>query len=1159
MTEYTQLEQGIRALEAQRSTLGDAVVDAMIAAARERLATLGSGALGNGGPIGTPPVVAARSAGIRGERRLVTVVIADVKGSTQLLEHLGTEAWVKLMNRLFAILEAEINRFGGAVDQFRGDGLVAFFGAMETHEDDPVRAVLATLAMQEALKPLAAELRARESIELRLRIGVNTGEVIVGSVGQPQAHREDSAMGEAITIAARMEQSAEPGTVLVSENTYRLTWAQFKWRPLGTLAAKGVRHPIAVYRPLAAKATAEKIRGIPGLEAPLVGRKTELAALQQAVARLHSGEGGLVTIVGEAGLGKSRLVAELRRSVAGRHVAVQWVEGRCPSYGTSIAYLLWVDVLRGLLDVTVDAPSQAIREALRARVQALAEVKSRYPERQPTLYPYLSQLLGLPLDAKMAAKISAVEGEELKRGTFRAIESLIESTARQHPLVIVCEDLHWADPTSLELLERLLKMTSRVPLLFICVLRPETAHGGALVKQLAARRGGRQHTDLWLTPLSTQESETLLYHLLRMDELPSQLKARILNHAEGNPFYIEELIRSLLDDGVIVWDKDRGRCETVCDTAEIAIPNTLYGVLMARIDRLPEDAKRVLQLASVVGRAFPRRVLDAVNRRRYNLESVLLTLEREELVYEQKPGPDPEYVFRHHLIQEAAYNSLLKQERAILHQWVAEFLESMRTELRDAYVGVFAHHWERADRPDRAVTYLLRAGERAAAQFANVEAAEYFSRALALTPGYSLERYTLLLARERIYDLMGARAAQGRDLDALEMLAQALNDPQREAEIALHRAHYAENARDYPAAIVAAQKAIRLARVTRDVHSEAAGYLAWGRALFYQGDYREARRQLQQALDCSEDFPQVQADSLRSLGMIAEDQNEARDYFRQALHIHRKIGDQRGEWATLYNLSVLFLEQENCTQAMNYGERALRICRRIGDRQGERISLDNLGYVALCQADYERARTYYEQTLRLCQKINDCHSEAHTLVHLSALFHLFDEHDSARMHAEAALHQAQVAEDHQVEGDALTFLGHALWGLGQRDAATEAYRQAHALLSELGEAHLALDPLSGLARSALEAGDTAQALRDVERILRELDAIPFDGSEEFLRIHLICWQVLRTLRDRRARDVIAAAHRALRHRAAKINDPEVRRVFLEDIRLHREILRAYEG
>ena len=305
----------------------------------------------------------------------------------------------------------------------------AFFGATETHEDDPVRAVLATLAMQEALKPLAAELRARESVELSLRIGVSTGEVIVG---KPQAHREDTAMGEAITIAARLEQAAEPGTVLASENTYRLTWTQFKWRSLGTLAAKGVRRPIAVYRPLAAKATAEKIRGIPGLEAPLVGRQTELAALQQAIARLQTGEGGLITIVGEAGLGKSRRVTELRRSAAGRRADMQWVEGRCPSYGTAIAYLLWVDVLRGLLDVTVDAPPQAIREALRARVQALAEVKSRYPERQPTIYPYLSQLLGLPLERKWLPNYQPWRART--RAAHSSHESSHQSTAWQHPL-----------------------------------------------------------------------------------------------------------------------------------------------------------------------------------------------------------------------------------------------------------------------------------------------------------------------------------------------------------------------------------------------------------------------------------------------------------------------------------------------------------------------------------------------------------------------------------------------------------------------------------------------------------------------------------------------------------------------------------------------------
>jgi len=1133
-------------LEAQRGALGDAVVDAMIAAAREKLRALGS------------------TTAIQSERRLATIIIADVKNSTVLLEHFGTEAWVKLMNRIFQILEVEINRFGGAVDQFRGDGLVAFFGAATTHEDDPVRAVLAALAMQEAIKPLAAELRERQGVELSLRIGVNTGEVIVGSVGKQQAHHEDTAMGEGITVAARMEQAAEPGTVLVSENTYRLTQAQFTWRPLGALAVKGVRRPIAVYRPLTVKATAEKIRGIPGLEAPMVGRQTELAALQQAVARLQAGEGGLVTIVGEAGLGKTRLVMELRKALAAQQNSVQWVEGRCPSFGVSIAYWLWLDIVRGLLGVTVESPPSAVREALRERVQALANIPCRYPERRQMIYPYIGQLLSLPLDAKTTAKIGELKGEELKRGTFRAIESLIEGTARQHPLIIVCEDLHWADPTSLELLERLLGMTrygiaDRAPLLFICVLRPETANGGQLLKKLAERRGGRQHTDVWLVPLSTNESEMLLHHLLRTDGLPQQLRARILNHAEGNPFYIEELIRSLLDDGVIVWDNATGRCKTACDAAEIAIPNTLYGVLMARIDHLPEEAKRVLQLAAVVGRVFPRRVLDVVNRQRYNLNKALLTLQREALIDEQKPGAEPEYAFKHHLIQEAAYNSLLKQERAILHQWVAESLETLDAEQRDRYVGLFAHHWERADNPERAVGYLLRAGEKAAAQFANLEAVDYFSRALAMTPGYSLERCNLLLARERVYDLLGQRDEQAQDLDALEALTEVFCDPQREAEVALRRAHYAENTRDYPAAIAAAQQAIRLARTTRDVHGEAAGYLAWGRALFYQGDYREARRQLQQALDRSEAFPQVQADTLRSLGIAADDQNEARDYFRQALHIHRKIGDRRGEWATLYNLSALFLEQENCAQALKYGERALSICRKIGDRQGERMALGNLGYIALCLADYAGARAYYEQTLRLCQKINDCHSEGHTLVHLSGLAFLFDQHDIARAHAETALRFAQEIGDQQLEGDALTCLGHALWGLGQRDKATEAYRQAHTLLTELAEAQLALDPLAGLARSALEQGDSTQALRNVEHILRDLDSLLSDGSEEFLRIHLWCWQVLRALHDRRARSVIAAAHRALRHRAAKISDAEMQRVYLEDIRVHREIVQAYEG
>ncbi len=719
MAEREQLEQAIVALEAQRPILGDAVVEAGLTPMREKLAALAE--------TGAP------TSELQGERRLATVILADVKGSTNLAERIGTEDWVEVMNRVFQILGSEIYRFGGEVDQFRGDGLVAFFGATTAHEDDPERAVLSALAMQEAIKTHAAELAEREGIELLLRVGVNTGEVITASIGDSRQHSEETAMGRAIALAARMESAAEPGTVLVSENTYRLVQPLFEWRPLGKIIVKGVSQPVTVYRPLAARVVSGKPRGIAGLTSPLVGRRAEFRALQEAANSLRAGVGGIVTVVGEAGIGKSRLVAELcRRELGAEGEALQWVEGRCLSYGTTIAYLLWLDVLRGLLWVTVEDSPVAVRNVLEERVRALC------PERFDDVYPYLSRLLSLPLEVEEEAMLRGLGAEGLKVGTFRAVGTLVECTAQQQPLVVVCEDLHWADPTSLELLEQLLALTDHAPLLPVCVFRPETEHGCWRIKETAARRYRHRHTDLRLDPLSAAESETLVGNLLRVEDLPQEFRGRILSHAEGNPFYVEEIIRSLMDSGVIAHDEATGRWRAMRDVTDITIPDTLHGVLMARIDRLRSEAKRVLQLASVIGRVFFYRVLAAIAREKRELDAHLLTLQREQMIRERARMPELEYIFKHQLTQEAAYNGLLRKDRRIYHRQVAEALERLYPERIEEQVGLLAHHWERAKEPEKAIGYLLRAGNQAHLAYANEEALAYFHRALALLDGSQL-------------------------------------------------------------------------------------------------------------------------------------------------------------------------------------------------------------------------------------------------------------------------------------------------------------------------------------------------------------------------------------------------------------------------------------
>jgi ABC-type oligopeptide transport system substrate-binding subunit/class 3 adenylate cyclase len=667
------------------------------------------------------------------ERRMVTILFSDVKGSTAMAEDLDPEDVMEIMDGAFDVLIEPVYRYEGTVARLMGDAILAFFGAPIAHEDDPERACRAALEIIEGAQRYAARLEEERGIHgFNVRVGINTGLVVVGEVGS-DLRVEYTAMGDAINLAARMESAAEPGTILITEDTHKLIAPLFETEALGPIQVKGKTELISVYRVLAPKAVSRKVRGVAGLESPLVGREAELGALREAMERLQAGVGGIVTLVGEAGIGKSRLVAEARKRTLAKvpepsqgWSSVQWVEGRCLSYGTSIAYLLWLDVLRGLLEVTTEDSPADVRDVLQERVQILC------PERLKDVYPYLGRLVSLPLEEEDEATLRDLEGETLKAGTFRAVETLVEGMTQQHSLVVVCEDLHWADPTSMELLEQLLALTDRVPLLFICVFRPEKEHSSWRLRETATQLHRHRHTDLWLDPLTAAESETLVGNLLHVEGLPQSLKERILSHAEGNPFYVEEIIRSLMDSGAIVRDEAIGCWQATQDMADIAIPDTLHGVLMARIDRLQEETKRILQLAAVIGRIFLYRVLAAIAEEEKELDGHLLTLQREEMIRERARLPELEYIFKHHLTQEAAYNGLLKKERRAYHRQVAEALEQLFPERVEEQVGLLAHHWERAEEPEKAIEYLSRAGDQARLAYAHQEAIDYYERALAL-------------------------------------------------------------------------------------------------------------------------------------------------------------------------------------------------------------------------------------------------------------------------------------------------------------------------------------------------------------------------------------------------------------------------------------------
>jgi len=950
-------------------------------------------------------------AALAGEHRWVTVLHCELTRVGALLDEIGPETWAKAMAHTLHIVEEEIRRYGGEVLERRSEGAVALFGVPTAHEDDAERAVLAALGMQERIESAPG-----------LQVGVDSGEVFVAVAGE---HRQ--VVGHALALAQRTSATAAPGTVALGENAYRLVQQLFHWDDTtGTIQG--------VHRPLRRKVEVGKARGVPGLYAPLVGRDEELGALQGAVDRLHAGIGGIVTVVGEAGIGKSRLVAEIRKHNLAKVSEplqgwdVSWVEGRCQSYGGSIAYSLWLDMLRSVLGVPRDAAPTVVRDTLRARVQALC------PHDLDAVYPYLCRLLSLPLEQRYES-IRDLQGESLQAEVFWSVQTLVASAARQRPVAMVCEDLHWADATSLALLERILALTDRSALLVICILRPEVAHGCWQLRETAARRYRHRHTGLWLDALTTEESRALVGHLLRIEDLPGALRAKILEHAEGNPFYVEEILRALIDAELITRD-EAGHWRATCAIEAIPIPDTLHSVLSARIDRLETETLRVLRLASVIGREFPYRVLAEIVRdddprppeephhsretQVGALETHLLVLQQQQLIRERSRVPEVEYVFQHELTREAAYHGLLRREHLGYHRRVAETLVRLYPEQIGEQAGLLAYHWERAEDAVKAVEYLLQAGEQARLAYANDEAIDYFQRALAWMDRPPSETYppdwrlTALggLGKGRFFagqvsaaeaplreavglaESMGLSVRErlrlswwlGEVLQWMERWEELLHlgqeglsllpEEEETLEAALVNYHIAQGTSDH---------AVYLEYIRRTAcFLEGLPYVEELRAVYAQVVYwclntrrvEDAQRWLStfQAkasrthdLRAMADISAINGDLSFSTG----DLQRALPHYHQAVELYARVNDAKMESRYMRDLAETYLVQGQIQDARRLAERAVALV-RDEDSEGLRAWVyGTAGVAAMCGRRWDEARRIFEEACQAAQNVGN--------------------------------------------------------------------------------------------------------------------------------------------------------------------------------------------
>jgi class 3 adenylate cyclase/tetratricopeptide (TPR) repeat protein len=642
-----------------------------------------------------------------GEHRNVTVLFADAVGSTPLAEQLGEEGMYSFMREALTRMTEAVHRYEGYIASFTGDGVMALFGAPIAHEDSARRAVAAALRMQASLEEYGSEMTERHDVACRFRVGLNTGPVVVGTVTD-DLQMNFTAIGDTANLAARMEQVADPGSVFISEPTHGIVGDFFDCEPLGELAVKGKSQPVLAWRVLGEKPLRTRLevateRGL----SRFVGRDDELAALDGYLERARRGAGQVVLVSGEAGIGKSRLLLELRRRVGGEDIA--WIEGHCISYGANTPYLPVVDLLKSTAGIQDDDSDAEV-------AKRVDELVAAWEGSAQGAAPYLKVILSAdPGDDVVAT----MDPQERRVEVLQALRTFVLQQSAIRPHVIVVEDLHWADEMSREALAVLAEAVPSAPVLLLLTYRPGYIHP----------LGERGHpTSLTLRQLGHEDGMALAEGVLHGRTLPADLQRLIAGKAEGNPFYIEEVTKALVETGIMA--RTNGSYTLARPFEEVHIPDNLQEVVLSRIDRLEREAKQAIQLASVIGREFRARLLERISDLEAKLSEVLTELQTLELIYQKALFPELAYMFKHALTQDVAYGTLLVERRRRLHRLVGAAVEELYPDrLAEHYETLAHHYWEGQDW-QKALDYLTKAGDKATAAYATHDALRHYARAL---------------------------------------------------------------------------------------------------------------------------------------------------------------------------------------------------------------------------------------------------------------------------------------------------------------------------------------------------------------------------------------------------------------------------------------------
>jgi class 3 adenylate cyclase/tetratricopeptide (TPR) repeat protein len=1015
---------------------------------------------------------------LEGERKQVTVLFADLKGSTELIRDLDPEAAQHVLDPALHHMMDAVHRYEGTVNQVLGDGIMALFGAPIAHEDHALRACYAALAMQTDLRRYAEEVRRSHGLEMQARVGLNSGEVVVRAIDS-SLHMDYSAVGQTTHLAARMEQLATPGSIRLTAATLRLAEGLVQVNALGQFPVKGLTETIEVFELVGAstirgRLQASAVRGL----TRFVGRQQELTALQQALQQAGAGHGQVVVLVGEAGVGKSRLVYEFVHSYHTQGWSV--LESTSVSYGKARPYLPVIDLLKRYCRIDDGDDVRTIRAKVTGQVLTLDETL------QDTLPALLALLDVIPDDNPFLR----LDPPQRRRRTLDGLKRVFLREGQEQPLLLVFEDLHWMDAETQALLDSLVESLPTARLLLLVNYRPEYQHGWG---------SKTYYTQLRLDPLPLASAEEFLAALLGDDSSLESLKQLLIARTDGNPFFLEEGVRTLVEIGVLGGEPGAYCLAQALPT--IQVPATVQAVLAARIDRLPPEEKRLLQTAAVVGTEVPLPLLYALaDMPKDRLHRGLTHLQAAEFLYETHLFPERAYTFKHALTHEVAYGGLLQARRRVLHARIVEILEGLAGDWGTEQVERLAYHALRGEVWDKAVTCCQQAGIRANDRAAFREAVTYFEqalRALAHLPEPDDTRVLALelrLAATRVLRPLGENDRCLALLGEAEALAKALNDRVRLVRVLCLRADIVRITGDHDGAIAAGRQALALAAALGDSALQMQASYHLGQAYWAVGDYGRAAELLRwnvEARDRESGTPgthwrilsqAVLAQPLSALGAFAEGRHHGEEALRRLA-----ILEDQGDRLILAHawLGHLYLAQGKLEHAIRMYEPSLALCRASGNRNVLRLIAAGLGYAYALQGRLAEGRALLEEAISESISTGGLLALAPRVVWLSEVCRLEGHGKEAWQHARQALELARQQKARGEEALALHQLGvvQAHADPPEAEQAAAHYQQALVLAEELGMRPLQTHCHRGLGMLYAATGQREQARAELSKAI----------------------------------------------------------------------------